>query len=95
MKVILHSQISNISIGYNPRRQISTTQGYKSWSHGVANFSVLEVNMLKNSSTLGVFVPINLSIKFGFVSVNGPGKTCFVDVLCILTFARLGPTGSP
>ena len=37
--------------------------------------------MLKNSSTLAVFVPINLSIKLGFVSVNGPGKTYFVDAL--------------
>ena len=49
--------------------------GYKSWSQGVINVSVPEVNMLKNSSTLAVSVPINLSIKFGFVSVNGPGET--------------------
>ena len=32
--------------------------------------SIPEVNMLKNSSTLAVSVPINLSIKLGFVSVN-------------------------
>ena len=37
------------------------------------------VNMLKNSSTLAVSVPINLSIKLGFVSVNGPRETYFVD----------------
>ena len=37
--------------------------------------------MLKNSSTLGVSVPIILSIKLGFVSVNGPRETYFVDAL--------------
>ena len=55
------------------------TQVYKSWSHGMTNVSNLEVNMLKNSSTLAVSVPINLSIKFDFVSVNGPRETYFVD----------------
>ena len=35
------------------------------------NISIPEVNMLKNSSTPVVSVPINLSIKLGFVSVNG------------------------
>ena len=35
--------------------------------------------MLKNSSTLAVCVPINLCIKWGFVSVNGPMETYFVD----------------
>ena len=44
--------------GYNPRRQTSTTQGYKSWSHGMTNVSIQEVNMLKNSSTLAVSVTI-------------------------------------
>ena len=33
--------------GSNPTRQNSTTQGYKSWSHGMRNFSLLEVNKLK------------------------------------------------
>ena len=33
--------------GSNPRRQISTTQGYKIWSHGMTNVSILEMNMLK------------------------------------------------
>ena len=53
-----------------------------------------EVYMLKNSSTLavGLSVPINLSIKLGFVSVNGPRETYFVDTLLIkdffLTFER-------
>ena len=37
--------------------------------------------MLKNSSTLAVSVPIKLSIKLGFVSVDGPRETYFVDVL--------------
>ena len=56
--------------GSNPRWQTSTTQGYKSLSHGMTNISVPEVNMLKNSSTLAVCVPINISIKLDFVSVN-------------------------
>ena len=43
--------------------------------------SVPEVNMLKNSSTLAVSVPINLYIKLGFVSVNGTRETYFVDTL--------------
>ena len=37
--------------------------------------------MLKNSSTLAVSVPINRSIKLGFVSVNGQRETYFVDAL--------------
>ena len=37
--------------------------------------------MLKNKSRLTVSVPINLSIKLGFVSVNGPRETYFVDAL--------------
>ena len=63
----------------NPRRRTSTTQGYKSWSHGITNISISEVKMLKNILTLAVSVPINLSIKLGFVSVNGPRETYFVD----------------
>ena len=47
----------------------------------MTNVSIAEVNMLKNSSTLAVPVPINLSIKFGFISVNGPRETYFVDPL--------------
>ena len=57
--------------------------GYKSWSNGMTNISVPEMNMLKNSSTLGVSVPINLSIKLGFVSVNGLRETYFVNALGI------------
>ena len=38
--------------------------------------------MLKNSLTLAVCVPIILFITFGFVSVNGPRETYFVDALC-------------
>ena len=67
--------------GCNPRFQTSTTQGYKSWSHGMTNVSIPGVNMLKNSSTLAVSVPINLSIKLVFASVNGPKETYFVDML--------------
>ena len=62
--------------GSNPRRQTSTTHEYKSCSHGMTNVSNLEMNMLKNSSTLAVSVPINLSIKLVF-SVNGPRKLTF------------------
>ena len=36
--------------------------------------------MLKNSSTVAVSVPINLSIQVGYVSGNGPRETYFVDV---------------
>ena len=35
--------------------------------------------MLKNSSTLAVSVPISISIKFGFESVNGPREIYFMD----------------
>ena len=52
---------------------------YKSWSHGMTNISVQEVNTLKNCSKLAVSVPVNLSIKFGFVSINGPRDSYFVD----------------
>ena len=43
---------------------------YKRWSHVMTNISIPEMNMLKNSSTLAVSVPINLSFKLGFVSVD-------------------------
>ena len=42
--------------------------------------------MLKNSSALAVYVPINISIELGFVSVNGHRETCFVDALRIVIF---------
>ena len=71
----------NISVGSNPRRQTSTTQEYRSWPHGMTNVSISEVNMFRNSSTLAVSDPINLSIKLGFVSVNGPRETYFVYAL--------------
>ena len=58
--------------------------GYKSWSQDMTKVSIPEVNMMKNSSTLAVYVPINFCIKFGFVSVNGPRETYFVDALSIL-----------
>ena len=51
---------------------------YKNWAHGMTNVSIPEVNILKNSSTLAVSVPISLSIKLGFLSVNGPRETYFV-----------------
>ena len=59
----------------SPRQQTSTTQGYKRWSHGMTDLSIPEVNILKDSLTLAVSVPINLSIKLGFVSVNGLKET--------------------
>ena len=64
--------------GSNPRWQISTTKEYKRWYHGMTNVSIPEVNMSKNSSRLAVSVPINISIKLDFVSVNGSVKTYFV-----------------
>ena len=51
------------------------------WGDGVTNVSIPQVNMLKNNSTLAVSVPINIYIKFGFVSVNEPRETYFVDAL--------------
>ena len=57
--------------------------GHKSWSHGITNVSILEMNMSKNSSTVSVSDPINFSIKLGFVSVNNSRETYFVDVLRI------------
>ena len=66
--------------GSNPRRQTTWTQGYKNWFHGMTNISIPEVNMFKHSSTFVVCVPINLSIKLGFVSVNGLRETYFVNV---------------
>ena len=47
----------------------------------MTNVSIPEVNMFKSSSTHAVSVPINVSIKLGFVSVNGPRESYFVDVL--------------
>ena len=64
--------------GSNPRRQTSTTQGNKRWSHGMTNVPIPELNMLKNNSTLAVSVPINSSIKLGFVCVNhGCGRVSY------------------
>ena len=60
--------------GSNPKRKTSTTQDTKVGPTAWQNVSVPGMNMLKNSSTLAVSVPINLSIKLGFASVNGPGK---------------------
>ena len=37
---------------------------------------------VENSLGLAVSVPINLFIKFGFVSVTSPRETYFVDALC-------------
>ena len=62
--------------------------GYKRMSHGTTNVSIPEVNTLKNISTLAVSVPINLSIKLSFVSVNGLGETYFVDALCRYTLGN-------
>ena len=36
--------------------------------------------MLQNSPTLAISAPINVSIKLGFVSVNGPRET-FVEAI--------------
>ena len=50
----------------------------------MTNISISEVNMLKNTSTLAVSVPISLSIKMAFVYVNSTRETYFVDALRIL-----------
>ena len=55
--------------------------GYKSLSHDMINVLNPEVNILKNSSTLAVYVSINLSVTLGFVSVNTPTESYFVDEL--------------
>ena len=47
-------------------------------------YLISEGEYVKNSSTFAVSVPINLSIKLGFVSVNVPRETYFVDALRIL-----------
>ena len=67
----------------NLREQTHTTQECGSWSYGITDVSIPEVNIL--SSTLAVSVPINLSIKLRFVSVNGSWEIDFVDALRILT----------
>ena len=49
----------------------------------MTNVAIPEMNMLKNSSTLAVSVPINLPIKLGFVYVHSPNESYFVDALSI------------
>ena len=55
--------------------------GYKSWSYGMTNVSILNMNMLKNISIHAVCVPVNLSVKLGLVSVNRPRETYFLGAL--------------
>ena len=43
--------------------------------------------MLKNK-TLAISVPIDLSIKLGFVSVSCPEEAYFVDAPCVLRDIR-------
>ena len=47
----------------------------------MTNVSIPEVDILKNNSTLFVSVTINLSIELGFVSINDPRETYFLDGL--------------
>ena len=47
----------------------------------MTNVSIPKVSLLKNILTLAESVPINLFIKFDFVSVNGPREIYFVDAL--------------
>ena len=47
----------------------------------MTNVSIPGMNMLKNSSTLAVSVPVNRSIKLCFVSINDRRKSYFVDAL--------------
>ena len=61
--------------GSNSRRQTSTTQEYKSWSHGMRIVLIQEMDLLKNSSTLAVSVPINISQeKVHYISTINFGK---------------------
>ena len=54
---------------------------YKSWSHGMTNVLISQVNMLKNTTKFAVSVPINLSVKFDFVFVNGPREPYFEETV--------------
>ena len=64
---------------------------YESWSYGMTNVSIPEVDMWKNSSSLSVSVRINLSVKLGFVSINGSRDTYFVNELRTIAFKKNGP----
>ena len=53
----------------------------------MTDVSVPEVNMLKNSSTLAVCVPIHFTVKLGFVSVNDLRETYLVAALSFFEFS--------
>ena len=86
---------SMTNVQQDPRYEMSVTQwfqsqaadfydtGYKSRLHGVTNVSIPEVDMLKNSSTLAVSVPINLSIKLDFVSVKKDPEKLTLWTSCV------------
>ena len=59
--------------------------GYKSWSRYDKRLGP-GGHISKKSSTLAVSVPINLFIKLGSVSVNGPSETYIVDALRTFLF---------
>ena len=46
--VIFVVSLSHLKKGSNPKRKTSTTQGYRSFTHGTANCSIPGVNKLKN-----------------------------------------------
>ena len=79
---------SMTNVQQDPRYEMSVTQWFQSQ---VADFYHTGIQTLvprydkcltyKNSSTLAVSFPINLTIKLGFVSVNGARETYFVDML--------------
>ena len=50
---------------------------------------------VETSSTLSVSVPINLSIKLDFVSVNSSRETYFVDAPRIMKIRGLGLINTP
>ena len=62
--------------GSSPKRQASKTKGYKSWSHGMTNVSILDVNMLKNSSTLAT---VRYSGKQGGRNLSLISGTSMID----------------
>ena len=55
---------------FQSRRLTSTTQGYKSWSHGMTK-SVPEVRVLKNSSTLAELI-LQALRHFTYVTAHSP-----------------------
>ena len=61
--------------GSSPSVQTSTSKWSKHWSHGMTNVSIPEVNMLKNSPALAVYIPINFSLTLIVLRAGEIGYT--------------------